>query len=234
MNLTDIVDVLRKDGNNLIRSWFAVITQGQKAFSKLDLRNEKTFYFALRFMVYMACVALILEIPVAASLGLKYDNKGYIISVLVLYALTWIIDSVIFHFSMKIFGGKGSLMESVSAFCFLTAFVPITEILQLPIRSFLYRLYLSNPHGPIANISFLLSSISSQSPYEKVIFVFFYLAHFSMGIYFLALVYRSLRFIHQLNVFRSLVAFLTGIVSIVIYVFLFMIPIGKIIDTAFK
>ena len=234
MDLKDIADAVQKDGSNLFRSWYAVVAKGHKAFRTVDLKSEEAFYFALRFMLYMAAVAIILEVPVAASLGLKYDSTGYIVSTMALYAITWIVDSVIFHYSMRIFGGKVELRESVSVFCFLTAFVPLIEILQLPIRRFLFQLFFSNAQGPIPDPSFLSSFLSSLSPYELVVFLCLYVAQFLVGVYFLVVVYQSLRVIHRLTVFRGIAAFLTGIVGILVYVFIFEIPTGRIIESAFK
>ncbi|MEO1147880.1 MAG: hypothetical protein AAFY26_20050 [Cyanobacteria bacterium J06638_22] len=229
MDLKEIIEFLGKDWRSFIKSWYAVITKGHRVFEHLDLRDESTLIYGLRFMFYIGLIGVILEIPVAALVGLQHEKPSYLVSSLVLLLSLWIGYSVIFHLSMKVVGGTAELRETIAEFCFLTAFFPPIMMLQLPLQQYMIPfLRESDNQEDQLNVIFQLIF----SPSDLMTFLTLYVLSSGLTIYFFIVLYKALRLINNLQGFKMISGFSLGIFGVFLFVNLISVPLHNILYNA--
>jgi TIR domain len=119
-------------GRNAV-SWFSLVTRRHKALDPLDLHKPEVLGRALRFLLYMVLAGQVIRLPAAASQGQQYWQAGYLISVVAANYVEWLAAAVALHVGMRAVGGRATLQRSVAALCFLSAYLPIIGLSQVPV-----------------------------------------------------------------------------------------------------
>lgn len=206
----DLTDTVKKfdQAKEVIITWFSVLTRGPNAFEQIDLEKSSTLFYALRFMLYMSFVDVLLHLPAIAQFGAK---NIFIEPVWILETyLEYLVIGFVLYGSMKLFGGKGTLQACTTAYCFLTAYLPIMGVLMLPIPVVSKKIYDQLSQLSVREVvglclSFLLST---------VVFVLFFVG-----------VFRAFRRLHRLNAAPALLAFALGLVGSVVVLIFFVGPL---------
>ena len=222
----DILDFLKTDGHDFVTSCYSIVSKGKVAFESVDLRSTTTLTYAIRFMVYVAVISFVLEVPIAALVGLPYYKPAYVATNLTLILILWLSYAMVLHLSMKSLGGQAQLIQSMSIFCFLTAyFIPIM-VVQWPLQKYLIP---AIKESASIQPDWLpeLSAVELVSIYTLALIQTF------LFLYFLVIAFRVLRYVHKLSMTRALAGFMLGIIGMVLIVFLISLPMHHTIYNAF-
>src|SRR5215472_4597068 len=211
-----------EDAKEVIITWFSVLTRGPNAFDRIDLESSSTLFYALRFVLYMSFVDFLLHIPSVAKFGLKsvFIEPVWILETYLEYLFT----ALILHASMKLFGGKGTLQACVTAYCFLTAYLPIIGVLMLPTQKLIVPNMVGEAQVPEV-IKGAADSLSRLSVWEIIGFILSFLLSTVMFVLFFVGVFRVFRMLHKLNKARALLAFVLGLAGTVIVLVFFLEPL---------
>ena len=219
----DLADTVKKfdQAKEVIITWFSVLTRGPNAFEQMDLEKSSTLFYALRFMLYMSFVDVLLHLPAIAQFGAK---NIFIEPVWILETyLEYLVIGFVLYGSMKLFGGKGTLQACTTAYCFLTAYLPIMGVLMLPT----HRLIISNMADdvPIPVVSKkIYDQLSQLSVWEVVGLCLSFLLSTVVFVLFFVSVFRAFRRLHRLNAAPALLAFVLGLVGSVVVLIFFLGP----------
>jgi hypothetical protein len=221
----EVVEFLKADGKAFIRLSYRVITRGPAALDTVDPDNINTLIFGLRFMVYVAVVGFLLEVPVAAGIGLSYDKPAYVASTLLLDLACWLLYGTVFHSSMKWVGGKAAPHQPLAVFCFLTAlFLPIMVLLW-PLQRYVMPMMQAED---IFNAPVRFTSLS-----KYVSFAILALVAYALFAYYLTVAFRILQKIHTLSTPRAVLGFGLGLCDMLLLVVLVSLPVQQSIYTVF-
>lgn len=215
-----ITDEIFSRAKDVIITWFSVLARGPDAFSRINLESTSTLYYSLRFTLYMTFVSFLLHIPAIA----KFDLKNLALIQPVWIAETYIeylAPGLILYGSMKLFGGEASFQTCISAYCLLTAYLPIIAVFMLPSEIFVIRVMRSTPAYPKA-IQILAEQMTLLSAWERLgLYLSVLLSTVTFIIYFAA-VFRPFRLVHKLNKARALSAFILAMIGSVLFDLFFL------------
>jgi hypothetical protein len=216
----------RSELSRVIETVYMVLSHGASALAKLDLNNEETFAFSVRFAVYVAIFEFVITVPVAALIGLPYDKPFFALASVCLDFFLWLSYALIFHFALKLFrGSHATARESVSSFFLLTAYLMPAIVLYLPVSKTMADAFrtteefwqLMDQVRPAIGVIFLLSDLAGMAVVAKCVIE----------------VFRAYKAIHRQSRLKTLAGFGTGLAAIVIFVLYVSIPLHHVLYNAF-
>jgi hypothetical protein len=218
---------------DVIITWFGVLSKGPAAFARLDLGTNSALLFALRFLFYVSLVDFAISIPSAAANGVKYEDKMFIgVSIAAIY-LEYLTVALILYGTMKLFGGKASVQACISAFCFLTAYLPIAAVLRLPSVPIIDAAMKAGANYPgIVNRGYVL--LAGLSRWDQTVFVLAAVLSVGVYIFFLINVYRCFKRLHGLRRARAGLAFIVGLAVAQLFTAAFILPFEGTVSRAFE
>ena len=208
----------RASGANL---WFSLILRRHKALDPLDLHKPEVMWQALRFMLYMMLIDALLHLPAAAGTGTAAAKLWYLLAYSTANYVQYLGAGLILHFAMRAFGGKARLPSSIAAFCFLTAYVPLIAVSQIPVWAVNVSILKDaadigwRPEQGFAKMQAFVDAIGT---YGVLRLSAAFLAATVLWTLFLAAVFEAFRTLHRLGKGTALIAFGCGMVAIVAFV----------------
>ena len=231
----DVNTITRKafeEANDVIITWLAVLSRGPAAIEKLDLTASATVLFALRFLFYVAFVDFAIALPFAASSGVRYSDGAYVgISVAAIY-VEYLATALILYGALKLFRGKARMEECISAFCLLSAYLPLAAVLRLPMVAIVSKAIDTSANYPQA-VSQTVASLSKLTGWDCVVYVASNLLSAAVFAFFLVSVFRSFRRLHALPKARALIAFTLGLIFAFAFAMAIVMPFDGTVDRAF-
>ena len=232
MDVNSITKTLFGEAKDVVITWFSVLSQGPKAIEKLDLGASSTVLFALRFLLYVALIDFAVAIPSLVSSGVNYDDEVFIAASLATNYVESLSVALILYGSLKLFGGKARVEECVTAFCLLSAYLPLAAILRLPTVPIQVRAIDTSANFPEA-IRQSLVSLLHLSHWDLAVFLLSDLLATAVLVLFFINVFRCFRRLHALPRLRALFAFALGLLCAFGFVIAFLMPFEGAIDRAF-
>jgi hypothetical protein len=112
--------------------WFNIITRRQKSLDPLDFHRPETLGRALRFLVCMLIAEAVIHFPGAAQEYLQYWNPAYVIAYIGANFVTYLFAASVLHYALRAGGGTANPRKTIAAFCYLSAYLPLIAICQIP------------------------------------------------------------------------------------------------------
>lgn len=217
---------VRKPANSA-SLWFSMLVNRHKALDPLDLHKPEVVWRALRFMLCMVLIDAMLHLPAATGTQGADAKFWYVVAYAMADYVQYLGAALILHFAMKAFGGKAQPQRSMAAFCFLTAYIPLIAISQVPVWGLDVSIL-----QDVASISWRLDQgLAKMREFTGALGLFgilrivtaFLAATVLWGL-FLAAVFESFRTLHRLGKGIALVAFGFGMMATLIFVLVFVAP----------
>jgi hypothetical protein len=225
--LAAALETVRK-GTTAVSLWFAMITRRHKALDPLDLHRPQILWQALRFMLVMVFIEGLLHLPAAGVADRAYSSKlWYLAHYTTAAYVEYLGAGFILHFAMKLFGGKAKLQRSIGAFCFLTAFVPLIAIAQIPVWGLNISVLKDAAEAswsPAEAVVQMQAFVAALGPFGVARLLIAFAAATCLWLLFLTAVFESLRTLHRLSLGRALVAFGSGLIITVAFLAFVVAP----------
>jgi hypothetical protein len=119
--------------SNPVALWLALLTRRHRALDPLDLSRPAMLWRAFAFLVLMMLIGEALRLPVNARAGLPYWNAAYLAADVIANCVEWLVIGAALHLGMRALGGRASLQASLAVFCFMSAWVPVIALSQVPV-----------------------------------------------------------------------------------------------------
>jgi hypothetical protein len=113
-------------------SWLSLVVRRDRALDPLALNRPEVLGRALRFLLVMTALDQIIHWPAAPEVGLHYWRIVRVIGAAAADAVGWLALGASLHFAMRAVGGRGTLARSLTATCFLSAYLPLIGLAQAP------------------------------------------------------------------------------------------------------
>jgi hypothetical protein len=223
-------------GGTVTVSWLALLTRRHRALDPLDLQRPGTLWRAFRFFLVMMLIGEALRLPTAARAGLQYWNVGYLVVDVLVNGVEWLAIGVALHLGMRAFGGRGTLQKSIAICCFMSAWLPIIALSQMPVWGL--RVSVATDMAdvawqPGAAIEKMTRFVEHLGVFGTVrVAVSFVLATVLWAL-LLTSVYAALRTVHQLRGPRAAAAFALGGTVAALFIGLFYAPMLGAVYAAF-
>jgi hypothetical protein len=225
--LSTALETVRK-GSNSAGLWFALITRRHKALDPLDLHKPEVLWHALRFMLIMVFIEALLHLPAAEFANQAASSTlWYLVHYAAASYVEYLGAGLILHFAMKLFGGIAKLQRSIAAFSFLTAFVPLIAISQVPVWGVnisILKEAADAAWSPANLLTKMQGFVAELGPFGIArLLVAFVAATFLWGL-FLTAVFASFRTLHRLSWGSAFVAFVVGLIGTMAFVAFVVTP----------
>jgi hypothetical protein len=222
-------------GRNAV-SWLSLITRRHLALDPLDLHTREVLGRALRFLLYMVVAGGLIRLPAAAREGQQFWQLGYLVSSTASYYVEWLAAAVLLHFAMRLAGGRATIQASVAATCFLSAFLPVIGLSQIPVWGLNISVMQATPDlswTPAKTLEQLEAFTAGLGGFGTVrVVVSFVAATILWGIMLTAMV-QALRTLHRLAWLRALPAFAAGWLAYLAFIVFFYAPLIGMVYQAF-
>ena len=230
-----ISDTVFKEGKDVIESWFAVISRGHKGLSagELSQRGNNALLYGLRFVLYMAFASLLLEIPTEALMGIKYENKAFVLVSVAESYIEYLGCGIAFHTAMRVFGGKGKFRASLIVSCLLTAYIPVMGFFLIPTQKYSLPL-IKKSSNILTAASDLLAVARNWSAWDRIVCSFSFLGALVVLALFVTAVFNSLRALHQLSWTRAALSCVLGLIFFGVLISFIAAPLLQGILQAFS
>ncbi|HEV2493238.1 MAG TPA: hypothetical protein VG204_09230 [Terriglobia bacterium] len=232
MDINAISKAIFEGAKDIIITWFSVLTRGASALRGFDLETNTTLLYALRFMVYMAFVSTIVDLPFMTGAAAKGEDKMFVVAAVVEEYLECLPIALILHGCMKLFGGRGRLQSCIAGYCFLTAYLPIIAVLMLPEKRVTVPAITQGSNYPTV-VKQLSIALGSLSTWDRYMFWFSYVATTVVFVVFFIGVFRCFRALHKLSRRRAVVAFIVGLLCSAVFLMGFEEPFLSAVYHAF-
>jgi TIR domain-containing protein len=234
--LVTALEGVRKRASNA-NLWFSIIVNRHKALDPLDLHKPEVVSRALRFMLYMVLINAVMHLPAATGTERADSKFWYVLAYATADYVQYLGAALILHFAMRAFGGKALPQRSIAAFCFLTAYIPLIAISQVPVWGLDVSIL-----QDVASISWRLDQglvrmrefTGALGLFGIVRIVSAFLAATVFWVLFFAAVFESFRTLHRLGKGIALVAFACGMIAILIFVLVLVAPYSGAVYALFS
>jgi TIR domain len=222
-------------GRNAV-SWLSLITRRHLALDPLDLHTREVLGRALRFLLYMVVAGSLIRLPAAAREGQQFWQFGYVVSSTTSHYVEWLAAAVLLHLAMRLVGGRATIQASVAATCFLSAFLPVIGLSQIPVWGLNISVMQATPDlswTPARTLEQLETFTAGLGTFGTVrVVVSFVAATILWGVMPTAMV-QALRTLHRLGWLRVLPAFAGGWLAYLAFVVFFYAPLIGMVYQAF-
>ena len=217
-------------------SWLALLTRRHRALDPLDLRRPGTSWRAFTFLLVMMLIGEALRLPTAARAGLPYWNVGYLVMDVIVNTVEWLAIGVALHLAMRAFGGRASLQQSIVIACYLSAWLPIIALSQMPVwglRVSVAKDMADVAWRPGAALETVTRFVEQLGVFGTVrVGISFVLATVLWALLLTSL-YAALRTVHHVRGVKAVAAFALGGAAALIFITLFYAPVLGAVYAAF-
>jgi TIR domain-containing protein len=221
---------------NPVALWLALLTRRHRALDPLDLSRPAMLWRAFAFMGLMMLVAEALRLPVNARAGLPYWNVAYLAGDVIANCVEWLLVGVALHLGMRFFGGRASLPTSLAVFCFMSAWVPLIALSQVPVWGIRVSIVQDmadaawNPEVAVEKMQRFVDALGAFGAARLVVSL-----GLATALWFLLFgsVYRALRSLNRLTGGRAFAGFVLGLVAGSMSVALISAPLLGAVYAAF-
>jgi hypothetical protein len=214
-------------GRNAV-SWFSLLARRHRALDPLDLQRPEVLRRSLRFLLYMVLAGGIIRLPAAMGQGQEFWLAGYVLSYAASNWIEWVAAAVLLHLAMRLAGGTAPIQKSVAAVCFLSAYLPVIGLAQIPV----WGLHISVVQevadlrwAPDQALAHLQRFTEQLGAFATVRVVAAFAAATALWAILLGAVFASLRTLHRLSRPRALVAFAGGLLTYAAFLALVYAPL---------
>ncbi|HSB71248.1 MAG TPA: toll/interleukin-1 receptor domain-containing protein [Candidatus Methylomirabilis sp.] len=232
--VTALEAVSKRAGNATL--WFSMIVNRHKALDPLELHKPEVVWRALRFMLCMVLVEAMMHLPAATGTGRSDSKVWYLLAYATADYIQYLGAAFILHFTLRAFGGKAQLQRSMAAFGFLTAYIPLIAISQVPVWGLdvsILQDVASIRWGLDEGLARLQEFTGGLGPFGILRILVALLAASVLWGLFLAAVFESFRTLHRLGRGIALVAFGVGLVATLMFVLFIVAPYFGAVYTLF-
>jgi len=222
-------------GRNAV-TWLSLLTRRQLALDPLDLHKPEVLWRALRFLLYMVLFGEILRIPAAAREGQQYWRPGYLVSYAASNYVEWLAAAVLLHFAMRLAGGTATAQASVAAACFLSAFLPVIGLSQIPVWGLNISVTQGTPDlnwTPAQAIDQIQAFTAGLGVFGTIRVMLSFVAATVLWGVLLVTMAKALRTLHRLGWARALTAFAGGWLTYLLFLVFFYAPLVGMVYQAF-
>ena len=144
-NITDLLKLGSEALKESFHAWFAVLSAPRRFIASLDLTSNETLTKASVFAVFISVVNLLIEGPLLRSLGVQIESPAFLLFDTVFTYAGFFLFGVLYHVAAKVVRGRGTLLGSVIAFLYLTAWKPVGALVSAPLGIHTTSLWLKHP-----------------------------------------------------------------------------------------
>ena len=222
-------------GRNAV-TWLSLITRRHLALDPLDLHKREVLWRALRFLLYMVVAGELLRLPAAAREGQQYWQPGYLVSYAASNYVEWLAASLLLHFAMRLAGGTAPVQASVAAACFLSAFLPVIGLSQIPVWGLNISVMQGTPDltwTPAQAFAQLEAFTAGLGIFGSLRVVVSFVAATVLWGLLLTAMAQALRTLHRLGWAPALLAFAGGWLAYLAFLVFFYAPLIGMVFQAF-
>jgi hypothetical protein len=224
--LAQAVESIRR-GSGFAALWLSLVARGHTALDPLELHKPETLWRALRFLAVMVLVDAGLHLATAAIPGPAYRTLAYLAAYAAADFVQWLGIAFALHLAMRAVGGRGTLQKTVAAFCFLTAYLPLIAVAQIPVWGLnveVTREAADVAWDPARAVEAMQAFVAGLGPFAVArIFASFAVATYVWWRLFSA-AFRALRALHRLGALRTAAGMALGLAAIVAFVAFVVTP----------
>jgi hypothetical protein len=214
-------------GRNAV-SWFSLLARRHRALDPMDLERPEVLRRSLRFLLYMVLAGGIIRLPAAMGQGQQFWLAGYVLSYAASNWIEWVAAAVLLHLAMRLAGGTAAIQKSVAAVCFLSAYLPVIGLAQIPV----WGLHISVVQevadlrwAPDQALVQLQRFADQLGAFATVRVVAAFVAATALWGVLLGAVLAALRTLHRLSRPRALVAFAGGLLAYAAFLAFVYVPL---------
>jgi len=226
-----VLDLLVKDAKNVALTWFSVITQGHRALAATNVEDRAVQLYALRFALYMALIAFLLNIQLVTTLRENFLGSASVAYTLLSY-VEFMSGAVILHAVFRLFGGQARLPASLVVFGFLAAYLPLLTIAFWPLQQSFFAPTIQSGDDFGAMLSQIEQRSAGLSPWSSFVLIVSALAATAVVVWMSFQAFSVFRSIHRLGRWHALIAFILGLIAYVVFVTVFVAPLEATIYQA--
>jgi len=222
-------------GQNAV-SWLSLITRRERALDPLDLHRREVLWRAMRFLLYMVVAGEVLRLPAAAREGQQYWHPAYLVTYAASNYVEWLALALVLHIAMRVAGGTATGQASVAAVCFLSAFLPIIGLSQIPVWGLNIAVTQGVPDlgwTPARALEQSARFVETLGAFGTVRVIVSFVAATVLWAVLLAALFQGLRALHRLGVGRALLAFAAGWLAYLAFLAFFYAPLAGMVYQAF-
>jgi hypothetical protein len=217
--LAESLAVTRK-GESTAALWFSIVTRGHRALDPLDLHKPAVLWRGLEFLLYMSILDAMLHWPIMANLWslIKYAGGE---------CVQYVGAGFVLHLAMKAVRGKATLQKSITTMCFLTAYIPLIALAQVPVwglNTSIVKKIASNEISISQLIQQMQAFVDALGVFGVTRMILSLLAATYLWWRFCAAVFSAFRTLHRLSKPRAMLAFGLGLAPTLVYLFFIVIP----------
>ena len=224
-------------GGGAANLWLALVTRRHRALDPLDLHRPEVVRQALRFAAYMTVAGAIIRLPALASAGERAWSLGFLATYLVANFVEWLAAGAALHLAMRALGGRGTLAKSVAAVCFLSAYLPLIGLAQMPVWG-LHVSVLKDvadvAWSPAMAAGALGRFVESLGVFAAARVVLAFGVATALWIILAGAVLAALRSLHRLPWGRAALAFVLGVAGYAVFLTMFYGPLIGSVYRAFS
>ncbi len=224
--LAQVLDTGRRGGSTAAL-WFSIIVKRHRALDPLDLRKPEMFWRAVRFLLLMLLIDALLRLPVTPVPGSALTQVAYLFAYVAADCVEWVGAGFVLHFAQKLFGGRANLQASIAAFCYLAAYLPLIAIAQIPIWGLNIDIMKNTANvawDPAQVWQRMAEFMDGQGNFVIARIVIAFLAATCLWWRLFTSVFDALRTLHRLSKPRAVGGFAVGLVALVMFVSLVIVP----------
>ena len=222
-------------GKNAV-SWLSLITRRERALDPLDLHKREVLWRALRFLLLMVLAGELIRIPAAAREGQQYWLPGYLVTYAASGCIEWLAAALLLHLAMRLVGGTATVQASVAAVCFLSAFLPVIGLSQIPVWGLNIAVTKGLPDlawTPGQALDQATRFVEGLGSFGTIRVLVSFAAATALWAILLTAIFQGLRALHRLRAGRALLAFIAGWLAYVAFLAFFYAPLAGMVYQAF-
>jgi hypothetical protein len=208
--------------------WLSIIRRGYKALDPLDLHRPEVLRRGLLFLACAITVQDIFHLPGIAAQRDGPIGAFFFVSYVAANYVEWITAGVVLHAFMRWYGGRGSLHTSIAAFCFLSAYLPLISLAEIPAWS-LSTAVLAGPGNasptPMTVLTQIQEFVRTLNVFGYFQFVASFIVATTLWVLFLRSVIGAFRVLHRLDLSKTVQATLVSLVAYLAFLALFYHPL---------
>ena len=214
-------------GTGLGALWMSIVTRGHRALDPLDLHRPELLWRALRFLLVMVVIDAGLHLLSAQIKGGAIATLGYLVAYVAADYVQWLGIGVALHLAMRAVGGRGTLQKSIVACCFLTAYLPLIAVAQIPtwgLNVDVSRGAADIAWNPARGVEQMQAFAEGLGAFGAGRIIVSFLAATYLWWRFFSAAYRALRALHRLSAPRALLGLALGLAAVFAFVAFLVTP----------
>lgn len=203
--------------------WLSVLTRGHRALDPLDLNTPEMVWRSLRFLFFMILLSDLLRLPfIAEAAGLT--NPLAFAAYVAGNTIEWLGAGIVLHAFMRLFGGRGTLAKSTSAYCIMSAYVPLVAVAQCSAWGLHVTVFGASEGDLAAGLGILQQTMAEMSRFDVLRLFFSFAAATTLWVFLVREVLGAFRTLHRIGRVRCALAAGTALLGYLLFLRLFYEP----------